>query len=62
MKSGNETVYRNMFTYYLSPVGSVAVTLNDEHTEYAWVTKEQMANEKYESLNERLRKLIAEVL
>lgn len=62
MKSGNETVYRNMFTYYLSPVGSVKVTLNEEHTEYAWVTKEQLSQKEYASLNERLVKLIAEVL
>lgn len=62
MRSGNETVYRNMFTYYLSPVGSVKVTLNEEHTEYAWVTKEELSHEKYASLNERLVKLIAEVL
>lgn len=62
MKSGDETVYRNMFTYHVVPEESVEVTLNDEHTEYAWVSKLELANVKYDSMNERLRKLIAEVL
>ncbi len=62
MRSGDETVYRNMFTYYLSPVGSAKVTLNEEHTEYAWVTRDELDQDKFASLNERLRKLIAEVL
>jgi len=63
MKSGEETVYRNMFTYMTTPLSDdPKVTLNEEHTEYTWASKEDLENKKFDSMNERIRKLIDSVL
>ncbi len=58
-KVGSEPVYRNMFTYLTVLEGTdPVVKLNNEHTDYVWVTKEDLQSEQYSSLLPRLKTLI----
>lgn len=60
IKVGEEKAYRNMFTYLTVLEGNPhpVVQLNKEHTEYAWVTVEDLHSETYSSLMPRLKNLI----
>lgn len=63
IKVGNEPAYRNMFTYLTRPIkGPPVVKLNDEHTEFKWVTEEELEKEEYASLMPRLKAIIIEGL
>lgn len=63
IKSGDDRQYRNMFTYLTKPIdSSQKVELNHEHTEYVWVTKDELRSEKFSSLMPRLREIIEKSL
>ncbi|MFO7153042.1 MAG: NUDIX hydrolase [Bacillota bacterium] len=59
-KSGDEDIYRVVFTYLVKPKGGdiSPLKLNDEHTELAWVTKEDLEDPKYAMLHEDIRKIL----
>ncbi len=59
----NEKAFRNMFTYLTVPVDSnTEVQLNEEHTEYVWVTKDELQTDTYTSLMPRLKDILVEAL
>ena len=59
IKVGDETAYRNMFTYLTTPESpDPVVELDNEHTEYAWVAEEDLRSKTYSSLMPRLKSLI----
>ncbi|AEF16456.1 NUDIX hydrolase [Thermoanaerobacterium xylanolyticum LX-11] len=51
-KSGDEDIYRVVFTYLVKPKNDdiSSLKLNDEHSELAWITKEELNNPRYETL------------
>lgn len=59
-KSGDEDIYRVVFTYLVKPKNDdiSSLKLNDEHSEYAWITKEDLDNPKYETLHDDIRKIL----
>lgn len=60
--SDGQPAYRNMFTYLTHPIDdNQEVLLNHEHTEFKWVTKEEIDSETYHSLMPRLKKIIMDV-
>lgn len=59
IKVAEEKAFRNMFTYLTEPVDSeTEVKLNNEHTEYVWVTKEELQSDAYNSLMPRLKEIL----
>jgi len=59
IKNGNESAFRNMFTYLTMPTDDLQqIELNHEHTEYKWVTKKALESEQFSSLMPRLKELI----
>ncbi len=51
MKSGAEDAYRLVYSYLVEPLDNAQeVVLNDEHSELAWVSKEELMDKKYNSL------------
>ena len=59
IKVEDKKAFRNMFTYLTKPVDNFQqVELNDEHTEFKWVTKEGLESEQFSSLMPRLKALI----
>lgn len=53
IKKGDKEAYRLIFTYLMQPDASHpinGVVMNDEHSELAWVTKEELKDEKYDLL------------
>ncbi|MDN3504935.1 MAG: NUDIX domain-containing protein [Rhabdochlamydiaceae bacterium] len=53
---------RNIFTYHVETEGTTEVVLNEEHSEYAWVSAAELADSKYDSMLPRLRKAILTLL
>ncbi|EFM11595.1 NUDIX hydrolase [Paenibacillus curdlanolyticus YK9] len=62
-RSTVEEIYRLVFTYLVKPkldqIDRLAI--NDEHSEYVWVTKEELNDSKFESLHPTLRRLLVEL-
>ncbi|MDR2407901.1 MAG: NUDIX hydrolase [Bacteroidales bacterium] len=58
IKSNGETAYRLYFTYLVTVSGDVVVIPNDEHSEFAWVSKEEIFSDKYNSLHPAIKELI----
>lgn len=56
--------YRVMFTYLVRPGnGDIrSFRLNDEHTEYAWVGRQELGESRYDSLLPEVRRIVADVL
>ncbi|WP_255573459.1 NUDIX domain-containing protein [Anoxybacillus sp. ST4] len=61
-KSGDEDIYRVVFTYLVKPKNDdiSSLTLNDEHSEFAWVAKEDLNDPKYETLHDDIRYILLE--
>ncbi|AST58079.1 NTP pyrophosphohydrolase [Thermoanaerobacterium thermosaccharolyticum] len=49
-----------MFTYLVKPKNDdiSSLKLNDEHSELAWITKEELNNPKYETLHTDIRNIL----
>ncbi|MBA2878590.1 MULTISPECIES: NUDIX domain-containing protein [Anoxybacillus] len=61
-KSGDEDIYCVVFTYLVKPKNDdiSSLTLNDEHSEFAWVAKEDLNDPKYETLHDDIRYILLE--
>ncbi|TYP47669.1 NUDIX domain-containing protein [Thermosediminibacter litoriperuensis] len=59
-KSGDEDIYRVVFTYLVKPKNDdiSSLKLNDEHSELAWITKEDLNNPRYETLHNDIRNIL----
>ncbi|WAA09864.1 NUDIX domain-containing protein [Fervidibacillus albus] len=57
-----EKYYRVVFTYLVKPKNDdvSALHIDEEHSDYAWVDKEELQSEKYDSLLEELKTIISE--
>lgn len=65
IQDGSSQAYRNMFTYLTEPIDQSEipqVILNEEHTEYQWVSKDQLETAEYSSLMPRLKQIIMDAL
>ena len=53
-------VYRCIFTYLVNAAHNdlSSLKLNDEHTDYAWVSKQELMEDAYPTLHPNLRKAI----
>lgn len=62
--STQEEYYRCVFTYLVKPKNNDISTLkiNSEHSQYAWVDKDDLLQDKYGSLHPHLRSLLQEQL
>ncbi|MCP4355052.1 MAG: NUDIX hydrolase [Proteobacteria bacterium] len=47
IKRGEEDAYRLMYTYLVEPQGEQELILNDEHSEFKWLSKEDLFSEEY---------------
>lgn len=59
-KSGDEVIYRVIYTYLIRPENNdiSSLILNDEHSDLVWVGKDELSNKKYESLHNDLRTIL----
>ncbi|WP_202113219.1 NUDIX hydrolase [Paenibacillus sp. MMS18-CY102] len=61
-KSTIEDIYRLVFTYLVKPkfdrIDRFAI--NEEHSEYAWVTKKELSDPKFGTLHPTLMRLLEE--
>ncbi|HCC08071.1 MAG TPA: NUDIX hydrolase [Clostridiales bacterium] len=64
LESEIEEVYRLIYTYLVRPKdGDISsLKMSNEHTEYAWVDKESLADHKYDSLHENVRRTVEYIL
>ena len=63
IKVQGEPAYRNMFIYLTEPIDFKApVSINHEHSDYQWVTRDAIEAPEYTSLMPRLKQLIVDVL
>lgn len=63
IKSNGQPAYRNIFTYQTNPVDShFKVVLNNEHSEYRWVSSKDLDDKEFSSLLPELREIIKRVL
>lgn len=63
IQSKGEPSYRNIFTYLTEPVDKEPqVVLNEEHSEYKWVSSKELDSTEYNSLLPKLREIIKQVL
>lgn len=64
LKSKAGDVFRLMYTYLVKPKnGDVkAFAFDDEHSEYAWVKKDDLMGGKYNSLHANLRETLISIL
>lgn len=53
---------RCIFTYVVKPLGEVEVTLNDEHSAFAWVEPQQLLQPPYESFDAHLQGIVAKAI
>lgn len=62
--SAIEDFYRCVFTYLVKAVDDNIdhLQINEEHSEYAWVDKNDLQDEKYASLHLNLRRIILKLL
>lgn len=59
VKVGNEIASRNMFTYLTESTNpSDKVVINHEHTDFKWVSRDELDNGEYASLMPRLKECI----
>ncbi|MCL6591637.1 MAG: NUDIX hydrolase [Firmicutes bacterium] len=61
-KVWDEDAYRLVFTYLveIAENDSARITLNEEHSEYTWVNRDQIEDEAYSSLMGQLKRIIIE--
>ncbi len=51
MEINGEKAFRLLYTHLVKPLSNdFTVTINDEHSEFTWVNKQELANEKYDLL------------
>tara|TARA_Y100000590_G_scaffold307419_1_gene347061 strand:+ start:4821 stop:5249 length:429 start_codon:yes stop_codon:yes gene_type:complete len=51
IKNGDEDAYRLIYTYLVEPTDSEQeVQIDEEHSEFVWVSKEELVSGKYDSL------------
>lgn len=63
IQSRGEPSYRNIFTYLTEPIEeNPKVILNEEHSEYRWVSSDELCNPEFSSLLPKLREMIQRVL
>ena len=55
-----ERYYRCIFTYAAHVTHTSMLQLNDEHSDYAWVTLQQLAAPQYASFDQQLYQIIAD--
>jgi len=48
IKKHDEEAYRLMYTYLVEPQGDQELILNDEHSEFKWLSKEDVYSEEYQ--------------
>lgn len=63
-RSTVEEIYRLVYTYLVKPKDDdiSSFSINDEHSEYAWVDKNELLSQKYITLHETLRRILINVL
>ncbi|WP_127508278.1 NUDIX domain-containing protein [Paenibacillus humicus] len=56
-------IFRLVFTYLVVPKpGSLShLSINEEHSEYTWVSKEDLSNSRYFSIHSTLKRLLFEL-
>lgn len=61
-KTANEDIYRLIFTYLVKPKSDdlTNFALNNEHSEFAWVDKEELMNEQFSTLHSDIVHIIQE--
>ncbi|MEG0307169.1 MAG: NUDIX hydrolase [Clostridium sp.] len=62
-RSTIEDIYRTVYTYLVKAKNNdlTDFTINEEHSEYAWVTKEELLNERFNSLHKNLKSILLSV-
>lgn len=61
--SGEEEAYRLLYSYQVEQLNDKQeIMLNDEHTEYQWVSKEDLDLPDYSSLYKKQKEIIKEIL
>ncbi|MCH9632620.1 MAG: RNA pyrophosphohydrolase [Chlamydiae bacterium] len=59
IKSGDQDAYRNMFTYLVEvKYPDQVVQIDEEHSEYVWVNREELSSSEYDSMLPRLKETI----
>ncbi len=58
IKSKGEDAYRLIYTYLVKPTTDDKEQINEEHSEFAWVRKDEVAHECFSSLSPNLRDII----
>lgn len=63
-ESSGNTMYRLVYTYLVEILDGTdaCLTVSDEHSEYAWVDKDEIMNSKYNSLFKELKDIILKIL
>jgi len=62
-RSTIEDIYRVMYTYLVKAKNHdlTNFTINEEHSEYAWVTKEELLDGKFSSMHKNLKNILISV-
>ncbi|MEG1254598.1 NUDIX hydrolase [Clostridium sp.] len=62
-RSTVEDIYRVMYTYLVKAKNYdlTDFAINEEHSEYAWVTKEELLDERFSSIHKNLKSILISV-